>query len=46
MAILIVPLCVDSEAIGFLNLASYAMACCPKKQIKLMTVVADQLAGR
>jgi signal transduction histidine kinase len=43
-AILIVPLGVDGETIGFLNLASYADGVLFEKQIKLMTVVADQLA--
>jgi transcriptional regulator with GAF, ATPase, and Fis domain len=44
IAILIAPLCVDSDTIGFLNLASYADGVLSEKQIKLMTVVADQLA--
>ena len=43
-AILIVPLCVDSGTIGLLNLASYTDGVLSEKQIKLMTVVADQLA--
>ena len=43
-AILIVPLCVDGETIGLLNLASYTDGVLSEKQIKLMTVVADQLA--
>jgi GAF domain-containing protein len=43
-AILIAPLCVDNETIGLLNLASYSDGVLSEKQIKLMTVVADQLA--
>lgn len=43
-AILIVPLCVDGETIGLLNLGSYTDGVLSEKQIKLMTVVADQLA--
>ena len=43
-AILIVPLCVDGQTIGLLNLASYTDGVLSEKQIKLMSVVADQLA--
>ena len=43
-AILVVPLCLDTTDIGLLNLASYTTGVLAEKQIKLITVVADQLA--
>ena len=43
-AILIVPLFIDSESIGLLNLASYTDGVLSEKQIRLASVIADQLA--
>jgi signal transduction histidine kinase len=43
-AMFVVPLCLDATDIGLLNLASYSKGVLSEKQIKLITVVADQLA--
>lgn len=43
-AVLAVPLSVEHEVIGLLNLGSYTAGVLTRRQIKLMSVVADQLA--
>ena len=43
-SIMIVPLILDEQVIGYLNLGSYHDGVLSEKQLKLMSIVADQLA--